>query len=54
MPHGYSLRLKDLVQLLLRKDKKFAFQNGAHKVFNPKEAKYIDKTEKSVGEKELM
>lgn len=30
---------------------KIAFQNEAHKVFNHKEAKYIDKTKKSVGEK---
>ena len=29
-------------------------QNGAHEVINHKEANYIDKIKKSVGEKELM
>ena len=32
---------------------KIAFQNEAHKVFNPKEANNIDKTKKSVGEERV-
>ena len=45
--------LKILGTATTEEGQKFAFQNGAHKVFNPKEAKYIDKTEKSVGEKRV-
>ena len=46
--------LKILGTATTEEGQKIAFQNGAHQVFNHKEADYIDKTKKSVGEKKLM
>ena len=49
MVRAYGLKI--LGTATTEEGQKIVLQNGAHKVFHPKEANNIDKTKKSVGEK---
>ena len=49
MVRAYGLKI--LGTATTEEGQKIAFQNEAHEVFYHKEANYIDKTKKSVGEK---
>lgn len=51
MVRAYCLKI--LGTATTEEGQKIAFQNEAHKVFNPKEANKIDKTKKSFGEKRV-
>ena len=51
MVRAYCLKI--LGTATTEEGQKIAFQNEAHKVFNPKEANNIDKTKKSVGEERV-
>ena len=51
MVRAYSLKI--LGTATAQEGHKIVLQNGAHEVFNHKEANYIDKTKKSVGEKRV-
>ena len=51
MVRAYGLKI--LGTATTEEGQKIVLQNGAHKVFNHKEAKYIDKTKKPVGEKRV-
>ena len=51
MVRAYGLKI--LGTATTEEGQKIAFQNGAHAVFNHKEANNIDKTKKSVGEKRV-
>ena len=51
MVRAYGLKI--LGTATAQEGQKILLQNGAHEVFNHKEANYIDKTKKSVGEKRV-
>ena len=51
MVRAYGLKI--LGTATAQEGHKIVLQNGAHEVLNHKEANYIDKTKKSVGEKRV-